>query len=111
LAPTNDIQRQLKSQAIQIISDMAQSRWVMIEQTQQTLPPLFLALLLFWLTTLFTGFGLLSPRNWTAIVVLFISAASLAGAFFLITEMTTPLTGIIKVSSAPLEKALANLGR
>jgi len=36
LSPTNDIQRQLKSQAVQIIADLAQSRWVMIEQTQQT---------------------------------------------------------------------------
>ncbi|UFS71895.1 hypothetical protein LPW11_06795 [Geomonas sp. RF6] len=111
LSPVNDNQRQLKSQAIQIAADLAQSRWIMIEQTQQTLPPFFLTLLLFWLTTLFAGFGLLSPRNGTAVAVLFVAALSLAGAIFFITEMSTPITGIIKVSRAPLEKALHHLGR
>jgi hypothetical protein len=43
--------------------------------------------------------------------MLFISALSVSGAMFLILEMYQPLDGMIKVSSAPLRKALELLGR
>jgi seryl-tRNA synthetase len=67
--------------------------------------------LLFWLTTLHIGFGLLAPRNTTVITALVISALSVSGAMFLILEMYQPLNGMIKVSNAPLRKALEHLGR
>jgi len=111
LSPRSDIQRQLQSQAQQIATEIAQSRWILIEQTQQALPTAFLVVLVFWLTILFAGFGLQSPGNATVIAVLFVCAVSVSGAVFLILEMNTPLTGIIKVSSAPLQKALENIGR
>ena len=111
LSPRSDSQRVLLSQAQQIVSEIAQSRWTLIEQTQQALPTAFLVVLVFWLTILFAGFGLQSPGNATVIAVLFICAVSVSGAIFLILEMNTPLTGIIKVSSAPLHKALENIGR
>ena len=111
LSPRNESQRQLQSQALQLAAQSAQSRWVLIEQTQQPLPTAFLVILLFWLTILFAGFGLLSPVNTTILVVLFVCALSVSGAIFLILEMDTPFTGIVKVSSATLQKALDNLGR
>ncbi len=111
LSPRTDDQRQLKSQALQIAVGLAQSRWLIIEQTQQTLPTTFLVVLVFWLAVLFAAFGLLAPGNPTVIAVLFVCALSVSGAIFLILEMNTPLTGIIKVSSAPLHHALDVLGR
>ena len=111
LSPRSGFQRQLQSQAQQIAADVAQSRWLLIEQTQQAPPTAFLVVLLFWLTVLFAGFGLLSPGNATVITVLFVCALSMSGAIFLILEMNSPLNGIIKVSSAPLHKALEILGR
>jgi len=111
LAPRNESQRRLKSQALQLADQSAHARWVLIEQTQPPLPTAFLVILLFWLTILFTGFGMLSPVNATVLVVLFICALSVSGAIFLILEMETPFTGIVKVSSVTLQKALDNLGR
>jgi hypothetical protein len=111
LTPRSDSQRLLQSQALQIADQVAQTRWVMIEQTQQTLPMAFLVILLFWLTILFSCFGLLSPGNATVLVVLFVCALSVSGAIFLILEMDTPFTGIVKVSSTTMQKALDNLGR
>lgn len=95
----------------QIAVQMAQSRRLIIEQTQQTLPMAFLVVLMFWLTILFAGFGLLTPVNTTVIAVLFVCALSVAGAIFLILEMDTPFTGVVKVSSATMQKALEHLGR
>ena len=111
LAPRTDTQRQLQVQAVQISSDLMQMRWMLIEQRQKSLPTTFLVVLAFWLAMLFTSFGMFAPRNATVIAVLCISALSVSGALFLILEMNSPLDGMIKVSSASLQKALEHLGK
>ena len=45
------------------------------------------------------------------IAVMFTCAVSVSGAIFLILEMNHPLSGLIKVSSAPMLKALEHLGQ
>jgi len=90
---------------------MLQARWLLIEQAQSALPLTFLVVLLFWLTMLHLSFGLFAPRNATVITVLLISALSVSGAIFIILEMNRPLEGMIKVSSAPMRKALEHLGQ
>ena len=111
LTPVTDAQRKLQSQAEQITGDLLQARWLLIEQAQNALPLPFLVGLLFWLTTLHLSFGLFAPRNATVITVLLISALSVSGAIFIILEMNHPLQGMIKVSSAPMHKALEHLGQ
>ena len=111
LTPTNDAQRQFYQQAQQVCSELRQSRWLLIEQTQNALPKPFLVMVLFWLTMLHMSFGLFAPRNAMVIVVLLICALSVSGAIFLIMEMNHPLSGFIKVSSAPMLKALEHLGQ
>jgi hypothetical protein len=111
LAPKDDSQRQLLTDARQLAADLSQIRWLLIEEAQTRLPVPFLVVLLFWLTMLFISFGLFSPRNATVVTVLFICACSVSAAIVLVLEMNRPLTGIIKVSDAPLLKALENLGR
>lgn len=111
LAPASDGQRQLLAQAQQISGELVQFRWLLIEQTQNALPKPFLVMVLFWLTMLHMSFGLFAPRNAMVIVVLFICAVSVSGAIFLILEMNHPLSGCIKVSGAPMLKALEHLGQ
>jgi len=111
LTPATDAQRKLQSQAEQLSSDMLQARWLLIEQAQSVLPLPFLVVLLFWLTMLHLTFGLFAPRNGTVITVLLVSALSVSGAIFIILEMNHPLQGMIKVSSAPMRKALEHLGQ
>jgi len=111
LSPQNDSQKYLQSQSLQISAEMMQSRWMLIEQSQTKLPRIFLSVLTFWLTVLFVQFGLLAPRNLTAKTALFICALSVSGAIYLILELNNPLEGTIKVSSAPLNKALSLIGK
>ena len=111
LSPRNDAQRWLQSRALQISGDIAEGRWLLIEQIGQSSVPMpFLVMLVFWLTVIFTSFGLFSPRNATVIAVLLICALSAAGSLFLVLELDTPYAGLMKVSSAPLHNALAHLG-
>jgi len=111
LTPATEAQRKLQAQAEQISGDMLQARWLLIEQMQNALPKPFLVMVLFWLTILHMSFGLFAPRNAMVIVVLLLCALSVSGAIFLILEMNHPLSGFIKVSSAPMLKALEHLGQ
>jgi hypothetical protein len=111
LSPQNELQRSIQSQALQISSDLQESRWLLIEETQGTFPTALIAILIFWLTVLYVSFGLFAPRNATVITALFICALSIAGSIFLIQELNRPVEGFIKVSSAPLEKALDIIGK
>ncbi len=111
LKPQNDGQRALQRQALDICGELLLSRWLQIEQAQTSLPTTFLVILLFWLMMLYMAFGLFAPHNWTVITAMFIGAVSLATALFLILEMSRPMSGTVKVSSAPMRKTLEYLGR
>ena len=111
LQPTTDEQRALLAQALQITSAISRARWELIEDAQRGLPPILLGVLIFWLTLLFVSFGLFAPRNWIVFLTLIVSACSMAAAIFLVLEMNSPLDGLMKISSAPLRKALELLGR
>jgi hypothetical protein len=47
----------------------------------------------------------------TAWCCLFVCAVSMAGAIYLILEMDHPLEGAVQISPAPLQKALALVGK
>lgn len=111
LAPHNEAEQYLKTQALQLSSDLLQTRWMIIEQSQNPLPAMLLVVLAFWLAAFFASLGLLSPRNITAFTALFVCSLSMAGALFLILELNRPLEGLIKVSSAPIHKALSLIGK
>jgi hypothetical protein len=111
LTPQNDSQQYHKAQALQLCTELMHSRWMTIEQTQNALPTAFLVVLVFWLTVLFMSFGLLTPRNLTAISAFCICAVSMAAAVFLIMELNHPLDGLIQVSNAPMLKALSLIGK
>ena len=49
--------------------------------------------------------------NATVVVALLFCALSVAGAIFLILELDGPFDGLIQLSSDPLRRALAQLGR
>jgi membrane-bound ClpP family serine protease len=101
----------LYATAQQLLTDLRQSHWVLIQRSQHVIPLPFLVVLLFWLTMLHISFGLFAPRNATVIAVLLISALSVSGAVFIVLDMTHPLQGVITVSSAPMRKALELLGQ
>lgn len=106
LSPKTEAQRSLQAQALQISGDLMQGRWLLIQQAQASLPMVFLVVLVFWLTVLFTSFGLLAPSHATPIVALVVCALSVSAAVFLILEMSSPLQGVMKVSSIPLRRAV-----
>ena len=77
---------------------------------RNSLPTPLVAVLVFWLVILFFGYGLLAPANATVVAMLAICALSVSGALFLLLELTSPFTGVMRVPSKPLRDALELLG-
>ena len=111
LTPQNEEQKSSLSQIQQICNDIWQNRLLILEEQQQPVTPVFIVLLAFWLAMLFLSFGLFAPRNATVLAVLLVCAFSVSSAVFLILEMSHPLDGLIKVSNAPMLKALELIGQ
>jgi hypothetical protein len=110
LTPKDEAQRSIQSQALGIMINLGQTRWLMYEQQTTAVSMPLLVVLVFWIAAIFVSFGLFSPSNPTAIVSLFVSAFSVSCAIFLILEMYSPYGGLIRISSAPLRAAVAHLG-
>ncbi len=111
LSPKNDAQRWFQSQALQIGSDISETRWLLIGSQGRSVSMPFLVVVVFWLVIIFVSFGLVAPRNPTVITVLFFCALSVSGSIFLILEMDQPFEGLIRVSSAPIRYTLSHLGQ
>jgi hypothetical protein len=112
LSPQGEAQRSLRAQALATATGLAQARWLLVAQgTQSPIPLPFLIVLVFWLCIIFASFGLYAPANPTVVATLGVCALSVAAAIFLILELALPFVGVIRVSSAPLRSALAQLGR
>jgi hypothetical protein len=111
LAPRDDVQRGLKGTAVSMTLDIARTRWLMYEQSTTGVSMPLLIMLISWLTLIFISFGLFAPRNLTVVASFFASALSVSGAMLLILEMYSPFSGIIQISQAPIQAAIAALGR
>lgn len=109
LAPQNETQRVIKDRAIQIASDLAQTRFLLFEQSGDAIPLPFLIVLIFWLSIIFMSFGMFSRLNIVSGVALTVFAVSAAGALFLVLELSNPFAGMMQISSAALSGALAPL--
>ena len=109
LTPQNDAQRIIKDRAVQTTADLAQTRFLLFEQSGGSLPLPFLVVLVFWLAMIFASFGLYARPNPILIGALIVCAVSVSGALFLVLELSQPFTGLMQISSAPLRNALAPL--
>lgn len=65
LAPADEAERARLSRIELLCADIRETHWLVFEQAGDSLPPVFLLVIVIWLTMMFLSFGLFSPRNWT----------------------------------------------
>jgi Protein of unknown function (DUF4239) len=111
LSPRTDEQRWLQSRALSLSNELAQTRWLLIAQADNSIPSVLLAVLVFWVAVIFLSFGLFAPRNATVLAALLVCALSVSGSIFLLLELNSPFDGVIRISSAAMRDALTRLGR
>jgi hypothetical protein len=107
LAPVDGLHTTLKNQAMSGFNRLLTLRWTVIEDAEARLPRPFLGVMILWLALVFAGFGFNAPRNRVVVVTLVMAAGSIAAAMFPLVEMDGAFDGLIRVSPASLQQALA----
>lgn len=111
LPAKTDAQQSDQKVALELGAAIARTRLLMfVETTGQISTPL-LVILVLWVSTLFLGFGVFARLNPTVAVSFFIGALCVAAAIFLILELNTPFSGLMRVSDAPLRYAISRIGQ
>src|SRR5262249_5591395 len=105
----NEVQRSFQTQALKPATDMAQTRWLLFVQKDRSISAPFFIVMIFWFALLFASFILFAPANAMAFITLLVCNLAVCSALFLILELDTPFKGMMKVSSAPLRAAQAQL--
>jgi formate hydrogenlyase subunit 4 len=77
-----------------------------LESEQALLPMPLLVVVTSWLVTIFISFGIFAPPNPTVVLTLIICALAVSAAIFIIMEMYSPFSGVLRISSAPVRDAL-----
>jgi len=111
LTPTNETQRWLQAQALQLTGEVMATGWQLGQENTSKTPVPLLVLVMFWFVIIFASFGLFSPRNMTAIVAIFFCSVGIGGAIRMTTELQTPFHGLIRIANTPLTQALDVISR
>jgi Protein of unknown function (DUF4239) len=111
LAPKNDKEAAAKAQIRTMVIGLRQTQYLMFLKTEQNAVPLPLLLILVsWLAAIFVSFGLFAPPNTTVVMTLAFGAMAVSSAIFLILEMYTPFSGVLRISPSPILDALSQMG-
>ncbi|OYX82285.1 MAG: hypothetical protein B7Y01_01500 [Xanthobacter sp. 17-67-6] len=105
-APDTELLKEVRAAAISDLRAILTTRWTVSEEAVASVPGPFILVLIIWLSLIFVSFGLFAPQNAIVSVFFFMCALSIAGALFLILEMSGPFDGLISVSPQPLVRAL-----
>ena len=111
LTPQTEVQRELKAQALALASHIGQTRWLVSEQAKTPISLALLIVVVAWMAIIFVSLGLFAPDNGTVVTAFGSAALSVAGAMFLILELTRPFSGTVRISSEPLRSAIEQLAR
>jgi hypothetical protein len=109
LKPENARDQWWLGQAMTLAGKIGDARWLMSQQVGQGTPKAFVALLAFWLMSLFVSFGLFAPRNATSMLFLTLCAIAVSGAIAMILELEKGVGAFVHISPQPMRQAVKAL--
>lgn len=111
LRQDTDEHKSLRTRSLTLVDDLAQMRWLMVEQSTTSVSMPMLIVLMIWLATISGCLALYAPRNGTIVVVTVLCALSVSASIFLILEMYDPFSGLLRISDAPIVTAIGYLSQ
>src|ERR1700733_5536770 len=111
LHPSTDQQKQALAAATSAGDAVTQARMQMSFALSAPVSYPLLLTVVGWVVCLFCGFGLTSRATVTSVIALAVGSIGVATAVLLILDLSNPYSGVFRASSAPLEQALAVLGK
>jgi hypothetical protein len=109
LNPQTEIQRGLRERILQTTLEIAHARLALFSQMNNLLPPPLLVVLAFWFAMLFAAYSMHAEINAVSVGALTICAASIAGAMFLLFQMSNPFSGVMAIPRVDLLSILPPL--
>jgi hypothetical protein len=106
LVPKDPAQASIQARAVQISTDLAETRLALYAQPGDSISNTFIIVLVVWLMVIFGVFSMNSPPNATLCVVMFVCILSASTAVYLILELAQPFDGLMQISNAGLRAAL-----
>jgi hypothetical protein len=110
LAPSTEAQRGLLTTARDNAKKFAETQMLMARQLANPFPPYVLVVVVCWASALFLGNGLVATPNAVTVGAHLAGAIAIASAIFLILELSSPYTGVIRLSSMGIDRLLQFLG-
>ena len=107
LVPKDEKQAATKGQIVTAIRNMKTAYWLMfLESEQASISIPLLLVVTFWLLAIFVSFGMFAPSNSTVTMALLVCALAVSAAIFIIMEMYSPFSGMLKISPVAIRDAL-----
>jgi hypothetical protein len=108
----NAAQHAAQQQALDMAGRLVQARaTLMLRSLSDDMQWPFLAMLVAWLAIMFIAMGMFVRTNMVVVLALSAGSVAVAGAIFLILELSDAHVGMLRVSDAPLRFALTYLDR
>jgi len=109
LTPDTEAKWWFQHRALDVTADLARQRILTSEHEKSSEPLPLLAVVTAWIVLIFIGMGTFAMHNASVRIVLFCAALAFSGSIFLVMELESPYTGLLRVSGAPLQQAAAEL--
>jgi ABC-type multidrug transport system fused ATPase/permease subunit len=110
LSPRSPAQTALASSMGASSAAFQQTRLLMSLQLASPISWPLIIIVVSWAMLLFFGFGVISGLNPTSLGALAFGSFAVASAIFLILELNQPFSGLFRVPTVPIERAIAALG-
>jgi hypothetical protein len=111
LQPKDAGQQRVLSDCESQFSDLARSRWEVIEGARQSISGPFYWVLTLWLIILFASIGLTASPNPLTIIIISLSALSITIAVAVIIDLDQPYGGVFGIPSTSMRNALGDMNR
>jgi Protein of unknown function (DUF4239) len=111
LHPSTDEQKQAIAAATSASDALGQARMQMSFALSEPVSYPLVLTVVGWVVCLFCGFGLTSRGTLTSVIALAVGSIAVASAVLLILDLSAPYSGIFRASPAPLDQALAVMGK
>jgi hypothetical protein len=109
LQPETEGKWWFQHRALEATAQLAQQRILTSEHEKSSEPIPLLVVVTAWIVLIFIGMGTFAMHNASVRVVLFCAALAFSGSIFLVMELESPYTGLLRVSGAPLLQAATEL--
>jgi len=101
----------LWNDARQLYQQVVRQRWVVLDASGGTIPTPLVGMVILWLAIIFASFGYRAPRNTIVMASCCLAGLLISATLYLILDMDTPSSSMIRASNAPIQRALAQLQR